>query len=144
MCQVTATKLSPALPPGKGLTLSPQQAEALDEIDHWFRHSDDPLFELAGLAGTGKTELVVRLQHELRGTVQYCSLTGKAASLLRSRGAGSEWPHVVVIDETDTPGFRFITPKSLTPAEFKRRWLYTACTRAKMRVDIMQAPRLRP
>src|SRR5215469_7192923 len=54
-CQVTARTLPAPSSLGKGLVLSPQQATALDEIDHWFRHSDDPLFELAGLAGVGKT-----------------------------------------------------------------------------------------
>jgi exodeoxyribonuclease-5 len=69
---------------------SPQQAAALDDIGHWYGHpARGQVYHLEGLAGVGKTELVVHLQDELDGYLQYASLTGKAASVLRSRGAGN-------------------------------------------------------
>src|SRR5215831_6678012 len=68
--------------------LSLQQTTALAKILQWRRGSKQPFYYLAGLAGTGKTELAVRLQHELPDlSLQYCSFTGKAASVLRQRGA---------------------------------------------------------
>ena len=68
------------------LELSPQQGEAIDRIEDWYARSNKQVFYLAGLGGTGKTTLVVALQAVL-DNVQYCSLTGKAASVLRARGA---------------------------------------------------------
>jgi len=65
--------------------LSRQQEEARDAVLKW-RQSDRQVFKLEGLAGTGKTELATRLGRELPG-VQYASFTGKAASILRQRGA---------------------------------------------------------
>src|SRR5690242_13752636 len=66
--------------------LSAQQNEALNAILFWYQLSDEPAFHLAGYAGTGKTELVVRLQQEIEA-VQFAAFTGKAASVLRHRGA---------------------------------------------------------
>jgi exodeoxyribonuclease-5 len=67
---------------------SPQQGAAIDDITHWYSHpAAGQVFHLEGLAGVGKTELVVRLQDALDGYLQYASLTGKAASVLRARGA---------------------------------------------------------
>jgi exodeoxyribonuclease-5 len=58
------------------------------------------------------------------------------------KSQGSEWPRVVVIDETRSPKFRYMAGNSrLAPAEFTRRWLYTAVTRAIQHVDIMEPPR---
>jgi exodeoxyribonuclease V len=56
------------------------------------------------------------------------------------KAQGSEWDRVVVVDETDSPGFRFIAGDVPLP-EFRRRWLYTAVTRAKLQVIVMRAPR---
>lgn len=56
------------------------------------------------------------------------------------KAQGSEWPWVVVIDETTTPGFAKIAPRNLTPTEFRKRWLYTAATRAREAVMLMKPP----
>jgi exodeoxyribonuclease V len=55
------------------------------------------------------------------------------------KAQGSEWDRVVVIDETRSEGFRFIMG-DLSLSEFTKRWLYTAVTRAKVRVDLMEVP----
>jgi exodeoxyribonuclease-5 len=55
------------------------------------------------------------------------------------KAQGSEWDRVVVIDETRSDGFDYITG-DLSLTEFTKRWLYTAVTRAKVRVDLMEPP----
>jgi exodeoxyribonuclease-5 len=58
------------------------------------------------------------------------------------KSMGSEWPRVCVLDETGTQGFRWIADKSGLPlAEYRARWIYTACSRAIQHVDIMMLPR---
>jgi exodeoxyribonuclease-5 len=68
---------------------SGQQAEALDRIRRWHEDAteggDQRLFRLFGYAGTGKTTLA-KAMAEVGNKVQYCSLTGKAALVLRSKG----------------------------------------------------------
>jgi exodeoxyribonuclease-5 len=57
------------------------------------------------------------------------------------KAQGSEWNNVVVIDETSSSGFKWVAQESgLSADEFRRRWLYTAVTRASRHVDIMEAP----
>jgi exodeoxyribonuclease-5 len=57
------------------------------------------------------------------------------------KAQGSEWPSVVVIDETRSVGFYWIAEKSgLSFDEFKARWLYTAVTRACDEVTLMEPP----
>jgi exodeoxyribonuclease-5 len=56
------------------------------------------------------------------------------------KAQGSEWAKVVVIDETNSFGFRKIIG-DLDFEEFRQRWLYTAVTRAKADVVIMEPPR---
>ena len=55
------------------------------------------------------------------------------------KAQGSEWDRVVVIDETRDYRFPFIIG-NLSLAEYRQRWLYTAVTRAKVRVDLMEPP----
>jgi exodeoxyribonuclease V len=77
-----------SLPRAGHVRLSPQQQKAHADIVKWRRQSERQVFHLAGLAGTGKTELVTRLGRDLPG-VQYAAYTGKAASALRQRGAAN-------------------------------------------------------
>ena len=65
--------------------LSGQQAETRDAIMEWRRQRKRQVLHLGGGAGTGKTELAVRVGREL--DAQFASFTGKAASVLRQRGA---------------------------------------------------------
>lgn len=66
------------------MNLSPQQLLALDAIHSWLASRDTPTFHLAGAAGTGKTTLA---QYVAQGQkTAFLSFTGKAASVLRSKG----------------------------------------------------------
>jgi exodeoxyribonuclease-5 len=56
------------------------------------------------------------------------------------KAQGSEWQNVVVVDETRSPGFRYIAGSTPLP-DFKKRWLYTATTRARASAIVMGAPR---
>ena len=87
------------------LVLSSQQQQALDLIGAWFQ--GDPAeaieygfgvdtFTLAGYAGTGKTT-IAKLLPELLGTdVTYAAFTGKAASVLRSKGMPATTLHSIL------------------------------------------------
>lgn len=65
---------------------SPQQDQALDQIQRWHRKFDAPFFYLAGWAGTGKTTLAGEVARLIGGKVVYGAYTGKAASVLRAKG----------------------------------------------------------
>ena len=78
---------------------------------------------------------MTRAKHSLRITFAY-------SPRLRAdmpQSAGSEWNNVVVIDETSSKGFDFIKG-DLSLTEYTRRWLYTAVTRAKQAVTVMEPP----
>ena len=64
---------------------SPQQTTALDAVAAWLKAPSKPFFYLAGYAGTGKTTLA---KHFAEGVdhVLFGSFTGKAASVMRSKG----------------------------------------------------------
>lgn len=66
---------------------SPQQDAALRAVTRWLR---DPrgtqVFRLFGFAGTGKTTLAKQIAADSGRVVQYAAFTGKAASVLRSKG----------------------------------------------------------
>ena len=63
------------------MQFSPQQQQALDAVNTWLRYTDTQVLYLAGYAGTGKTTLAKYLQASY-----YAAFTGKAASVLRSKG----------------------------------------------------------
>jgi exodeoxyribonuclease-5 len=66
--------------------LSAHQEEALETVTAELCRSNKKATFLAGLAGTGKTEIVTRLGLG-RPDIQYAAYTGKAASVLQRRGA---------------------------------------------------------
>ncbi|WP_185985057.1 ATP-dependent DNA helicase [Aureimonas mangrovi] len=71
------------------MIFSPQQDEALTRVAEWLKHPDQPVFRLFGYAGTGKTTLARHFAEGLDGQVQFAAFTGKAAQVLRSKGAKS-------------------------------------------------------
>ena len=71
------------------MQLSPQQDEALKAVAEWLEDPDKPIFRLFGYAGTGKTTLARHFAEGIDGTVQFAAFTGKAAQVLRSKGAKS-------------------------------------------------------
>lgn len=76
-----------------GVTLTAQQHTALDAVTRWWgdeqARAERPVFRLFGYAGTGKTTIARLLPQTLnlpQGDVTYCAFTGKATSVLRSKG----------------------------------------------------------
>lgn len=69
------------------MEFSPQQDEALKAVAKWLREGQTPIFRLFGFAGTGKTTLARHFAEDVDGDVLFAAFTGKAAQVLRSRGA---------------------------------------------------------
>ena len=71
------------------MEFSPQQDEALKAVSKWLREGQSPIFRLFGFAGTGKTTLARHFAEHVDGDVLFAAFTGKAAQVLRSRGASN-------------------------------------------------------
>ncbi len=69
------------------MQFSPKQERALAEIGRWFKRPDRQVFRLFGYAGSGKTTLANHVAEGVDGEVLFAAFTGKAAQVLRSRGA---------------------------------------------------------
>lgn len=69
------------------MDFSPQQDEALKAVAKWLKDGSTPIFRLFGYAGTGKTTLARHFAEGVDGDVLFAAFTGKAAQVLRSRGA---------------------------------------------------------
>ncbi len=64
--------------------LSEDQREAYDAIVTWLNRgtATKPVLSMGGVAGSGKSALISILAHEMPRPLAFCSLTGKAASVL--------------------------------------------------------------
>ena len=71
------------------MQFAPQQDEALKAVAKWLKEGRSPLFRLFGYAGTGKTTLARHFAEHVDGEVLFAAFTGKAAQVLRSRGASN-------------------------------------------------------
>ncbi len=69
------------------MDFSPEQDAALVAVNRWLKQGGKQLFRLFGYAGTGKTTLARHFANEVKGEVQFCAFTGKAAQVMRARGA---------------------------------------------------------
>ncbi|OXT00360.1 ATP-binding protein [Notoacmeibacter marinus] len=69
------------------MDFSPQQDAALKAVADWLKGGKGPVFRLFGYAGTGKTTLARHFAEGIDGDVQFAAFTGKAAQVLRHRGA---------------------------------------------------------
>ena len=69
------------------MEFSPQQDAALKAVSRWLRDGRPQVFRLFGYAGTGKTTLARHFAEHVDGSVQFAAFTGKAAQVLRSKGA---------------------------------------------------------
>ena len=70
---------------------SPQQDDALKLVSAWLKtkpgkNGNPAIFRLFGYAGTGKTMLAQEIADGVDGEVKFAAFTGKAASVMRSRG----------------------------------------------------------
>jgi exodeoxyribonuclease-5 len=71
------------------MQFSTQQDEALKVVARWLKEPRSQVFRLFGYAGTGKTTLARHFAEEVDGDVLFAAFTGKAAQVLRSRGASN-------------------------------------------------------
>ena len=69
------------------MKFSAEQDRALTAVHQWLKKGDRQIFRLFGYAGTGKTTLARHLAEGVDGDVLFAAFTGKAAQVLRSRGA---------------------------------------------------------
>lgn len=69
------------------MEFSSGQDRALVEVQRWLKAGDRQVFRLFGYAGTGKTTLARHFAEGVDGEVLFAAFTGKAAQVLRSRGA---------------------------------------------------------
>jgi exodeoxyribonuclease-5 len=66
---------------------TPQQARAIDAVHAWYRDPNGPqVFRVFGWAGTGKSTLAKHFTEGISGDVRFGTYTGKAASVLQSKG----------------------------------------------------------
>lgn len=70
---------------------TPHQDDALKAVGDWLKakpgRKDTPqVFRLFGYAGTGKTTLARHVADAIDGTAMFAAFTGKAASVMRSKG----------------------------------------------------------
>ncbi len=71
------------------MQFAPQQDEALKAVSRWLKEGSSQVFRLFGYAGTGKTTLARHFAEHVDGDVLFAAFTGKAAQVLRSRGASN-------------------------------------------------------
>jgi exodeoxyribonuclease-5 len=76
------------------MKFSPQQDEALKAVSRWLKDGRTPVFRLFGYAGTGKTTLARYFAEHVDGEVLFAAFTGKAAQVLRARGASNAGPSI--------------------------------------------------
>jgi len=69
------------------MKFSSEQDDALVAVSQWLKQGYPQVFRLFGYAGTGKTTLARHLAEGVDGDVLFAAFTGKAALVLRSRGA---------------------------------------------------------
>ncbi|WP_026379558.1 ATP-dependent DNA helicase [Afifella pfennigii] len=69
------------------MQFSPQQDAALKAVSTWLKKPEKQIFRLFGYAGTGKTTLAQHIAEGVDGEVLFAAYTGKAAQVLRARGA---------------------------------------------------------
>lgn len=69
------------------MDFSAEQERALRAVSQWLKAGDSQVFRLFGYAGTGKTTLAKHFAEGVDGNVLFAAFTGKAAQVLRSKGA---------------------------------------------------------
>ncbi|MGL4406114.1 MAG: ATP-dependent DNA helicase [Notoacmeibacter sp.] len=71
----------------KSIDVSGEQSDALKAARSWLTKPKQQVFRLFGYAGTGKTTLARFFAEQVDGSVQFAAFTGKAAQVLRTKGA---------------------------------------------------------
>jgi ATP-dependent exoDNAse (exonuclease V) alpha subunit len=105
------TGIESAMPMQRMTTFTPQQDQALKAVSAWMKQPKEQIFRLFGYAGTGKTTLAKEIAEGVSGDVLFGAFTGKAASVMRSKGCvGASTIHSMIYrsrgtDEEDAPRF---------------------------------------
>ena len=69
------------------MELSPDQQSAFEAVMEWLK-SDEQVFRLGGLAGTGKSTLASHILDAITLDYAVCAYTGKAVNVLQRKGIG--------------------------------------------------------
>lgn len=83
------------------ITLTEKQYNGLKACKQWFEENNSKPFVIMGVAGAGKTVLVKFIVQELNlheNEVSYVTFTGKAASVLTSKGNKATTIHKLIYD----------------------------------------------
>jgi exodeoxyribonuclease-5 len=73
------------------------QAAAINDVHRWYREGGQGVYRLFGYAGTGKSTVARHIADRLGVTPLYAAYSGKAASVLRSKGAyGAQTIHSLI------------------------------------------------
>jgi len=83
------------MPEQAEITLTPEQQTACDDIRRWVGSGSREPHTLAGFAGTGKSTVIASMDIE---GIQYLTPTGKAAHVLRTKGAAAKTIHSFIYD----------------------------------------------
>lgn len=112
------------------MELTNQQKEALDKAKHWWRTRNKQIFEISGIAGSGKSTLVYHLIDELkidREDVLFVAFVGKAALVLSRKGNNAKTIHSAIYDAVEVPktdehgNFITVNNRILTTVEFVKK-----------------------
>lgn len=82
--------------------LTGDQRDAIECIINFLRNSSKQCLKIGGLAGTGKTSVISHLNDilpskaNIRRRIAYCAFTGKAASVMRSKGMEAGTIHSLI------------------------------------------------
>src|SRR5689334_8409303 len=74
---------------------SPDQQDALEQIEHWRNEPTKPYLTLGGYAGTGKSTLVCHFVSSWPGAA-VVTLCGKAVSVLIEKGVAARTLHSLI------------------------------------------------
>lgn len=84
---------------------SPEQDNALLEVERWRKAGDTQLFRLFGYAGAGKTTLARHIAENAGGDVAFAAFTGKAAHVMRQKGCvGATTIHSLIYRPASSEG----------------------------------------
>lgn len=81
------------------MELNAKQQAAVDMAADWYKKQNEPIFKLAGYAGTGKTTVATTIAHKLEpdeDRILFCAYTGKAACVMRQKGMPGQTIHSAI------------------------------------------------
>ncbi|WDI30622.1 ATP-dependent RecD-like DNA helicase [Hyphococcus flavus] len=84
---------------------SPEQDNALLEVERWRKAGESQVFRLFGYAGAGKTTLARHIAENAGGDVAFGAFTGKAAHVMRQKGCvGATTIHSLIYRPASSEG----------------------------------------